>query len=197
MRASRRRSPGPPRSGHRGRSSRRSPRRAAGRGSRAGRRSRTISPVERRQVARRLSQEVVLPAPFGPTMPIRSPRCAARNGTGATTRAWWRAIRRRRRHPGRAGSRRPGPPAGRDLAAARRAGPTSEPAGRDRQLPTGSWGIAALVLEPFEPGLVLVHLAELAVAPVPLDQSFSRAIASACVSTSLTVRASRSTRCRW
>ena len=106
-----------------------------------------------------------MPAPFGPTIPIRSPRCAARNGAVAT----------------RCGSVA-GAPSGVDRAAAgqvaddevldrgrrsRRTGPARRrPARRpgSRSLRDAFGASTALGLEALEPGLVLVHLAELAVA---------------------------------
>ena len=42
--------------------------------------------------------------------------------------------------------------------------------GRDRQFPARLRGLSPLGLETLEPSLVLVHLAELAVTPVALDQ---------------------------
>ena len=111
-----------------------------------------------------------MPAPFGPTMPIRSPRWAARNGTRAT------ALR--------LGRGRPvlglGAPAGQvaddhaldpddHLAGARRPGARERGVG-DRELASLAWRLGALRLEPLEPRLVLVHLGELAMAAIALDE---------------------------
>ena len=65
----------------------RSPRRGAARGSRAGR---ALPNVSRPSIGGSspaiVRRSVVFPAPFGPTIPMRSPRCAARNGIRATGR---------------------------------------------------------------------------------------------------------------
>ena len=109
-----------------------------------------------------------MPAPFGPTIPIRSPRCAARNGTGPRAAAPPTAARRRPR-PAPAGSRRRGPRSGRR---SRRSGPARhrERAARQPQLARALRRLDPLGLEALEACLVLVHLRELAVAAVALDE---------------------------
>ena len=111
-----------------------------------------------------------MPAPFGPTIPIRSPRWAARNGTRATT----------------CGSVAGSPsgrtaPAPREVADDQVLDPNDDLAGtrgpatgqrrlRQRQPARLARRLAPLRLQPFEPRLVLVHLRELAMAAVALHE---------------------------
>ena len=140
---------------------------------------------------------VVLPAPFGPTMPIRSPRWATRTGPrdrrrlGRRPPSTWTAPR-----PG--GTRRRRPRAGRRSrpSATARASPLRA-SPRQRQLPPRFAGLAPLGEELLESGLVLVHLRELAVASIALDElALANDLLRQRVGL-LSARASRSSRWRW
>ena len=111
-----------------------------------------------------------MPAPFGPTMPIRSPRWAARNGTRATVCGSVAGV------PSAASRAATGQVADDEtldpddhLAGPCRPGPRERGA-RDRELAPLPRRLGPLGLQPLEAGLVLVHLGELAMAAIALDE---------------------------
>ena len=103
-------------------------------------------------------------------MPIRSPRWAARNGARATIRGSvaGRTVGRHGAAPGQVPDGEVLDP-DRDLARARRTF-ADQRRRLEGELPAGPGCLATLGLEALEPRLVLVHLAELAMAPVALDE---------------------------
>ena len=112
-----------------------------------------------------------MPAPFGPDDPDPLPALGGKErGAGDDLGVGGRrTIGCHRASPGKVADSEV-VDAHDDLAAARRPRATDQGRSRDRQLAPRLGGVASLGLQLFEPGLVLVLLAELAVTPVALDQ---------------------------
>ena len=139
-------------------------------------------------------RSVVLPAPFGPTIPIRSPRWAARNAERATVTgpAVLGAVRRERAAARQVADREVLDPDD-ELARADGPPPASAAAGRPERAARPAGPPTLLAWSRSSRASCSCILRELALAPVALDELASRAaIASSCDSASCAARASRS-----
>ena len=127
--------------------------------------------VERREIARDRPEQRRLPCPIrpddpDPIAPLRGDERDPRHPVGDRRR---RAIGGDGATPGQVADDEILDPDD-DLARARRRPATGQRARGQPQLARGPWRLDPLRLEALEPGFVLVHLAELAVRAIPLDQ---------------------------
>ena len=127
--------------------------------------------VERRQVAGDRPQQRRL---AGPVRPDDPDPLAALGGEERRPcdqlRLRWPVSRPAPSRRARAGSRRRGPRARTTISPERSGPPPASAAAGRREPPAGLRRLLALGLEPLEPRLVLVHLAELAMASIALDE---------------------------